>query len=325
MRTLLIEVDECPGFFIVPGHDRIAISRKGYVYDFKLKFCHFPRYGKNQYPSVSIAGYGKYLIHRLLAYTFLMPDNANIEEYHELIINHKNGIKHDHDIDNIEWCTYQENSIHAYATGLRDDNKPVLAKNLKTNEVQRFYSVNDCGRHFKVNQEKVHRYLQRKGSSEYPFKNFYELIYEGEEWRGLTADDIGKVVPGRPHPIVVVEGNRVIVFDSSESAGKHFKVSSYIIRKLLNEREKNGPIKVFNLHHYQDDIDNAEFISSSPVRNIPKRKPVPVKVINLDTNEETDWVSVAAFGHVMNVSKNTIQKSMVINDGRWRNYCIRYI
>jgi hypothetical protein len=325
MRTISEEVEECPGFFMVPGYERIAINRKGMVYDLRLKFCYFPKYSDGNYPYVFVQGIGTLAVHRLLAYTFLMPDNANIEEYHELVINHKNGIKHDNDLDNIEWCTYQENSIHAYSTGLRDDNRPVLAKDLRTKDTVRFYSLNECARHFNVNQEKVHRYLRRKGSSEYPFKNFYELIYEGEEWRGLTADDIGKVVPGRPNPILVVADNRVIIFDSSESAGKHFNMSSYKIRRLLNEREKNGPLKVFNLNKCQVDVDNAEFISSTPKRSIPKRKPIPIKVTNLDTGEETDWESVAAFGHVVGVSKNTIQKGMSANNGIWRNYMVCYV
>ena len=58
-----------------------------------------------------------HLVHRIIAKTFI-PNPQNKTE-----INHKNGIKTDNNINNLEWCTPSENKKHAWDNGLRSREK----------------------------------------------------------------------------------------------------------------------------------------------------------------------------------------------------------
>lgn len=62
----------------------------------------------NGYLTISFRPRTKFhLVHRLVAVAFLPGDN-------ELQVNHKNGIRNDNRVENLEWVTCSENHLHSY-------------------------------------------------------------------------------------------------------------------------------------------------------------------------------------------------------------------
>lgn len=82
--------------------------------------------GKRGYPVISIRKNGKFYlrtIHILLGRTFI-PNPNNLPT-----INHIDGNKLNYSIENLEWCSYKDNMLHARKMGLHvsDGDKQVSA------------------------------------------------------------------------------------------------------------------------------------------------------------------------------------------------------
>jgi hypothetical protein len=105
--------------------------------------------------------------HRVLAEYFIK------NTFDKAQVNHMNGIKDDNQIDNLEWVTQSENSIHSFANGLQKPTRPHMKKVIDMESKKIYDCISDAAREIGVSIGHLNLMLNGKKNNTFKLK-----IYE---------------------------------------------------------------------------------------------------------------------------------------------------
>lgn len=122
----------------------------------------------------------KLKIHRLLAITFI-PNPNNLPQ-----VNHKDGVKDNNALSNLEWCTPGENQKHAFSLGLKKGKKgsenpafiaPINQYDMDGNFIRQWPTLRDIMRETGFDKSAISRHCKgnRNYSHAYGFKWAFAL------------------------------------------------------------------------------------------------------------------------------------------------------
>lgn len=178
------ECVDMTGFFEIPGYSRYCINEAGVVFN-KITskvltgsinpdgYCH---YRLTDDLGVTLT-YGR---HRLLCMVFKY--DKRLSDGYSLVVNHKNGIKGDDRLPNLEWTTQLENIHHAGWAGLSDKCQPIAVRDIDTGNVKIYSSIVECARDLKVTKDFVNWRLKAGEERLFPERKQYRSAFKEGPW-----------------------------------------------------------------------------------------------------------------------------------------------
>lgn len=165
------EMEDCPNYFV---------SKEGEVFSSKLNKVINQSINTNGYRTVNLSVDGKrkrLLVHRLVALAFI-PNPEN-----KPVVNHIDCNRSNASVDNLEWVTYSENSIHMVNSYNSPGQIFTELFDKEGNFIDSFPSNSRCVNYIKKLPQ-VKKYMEGNETGPYPFE--FERDSEGNKVIKLT-------------------------------------------------------------------------------------------------------------------------------------------
>jgi len=224
-----------------------------------------PASDKDGYLMVNVKVDGKWTtkkVHRLTAQTFI-PNPDSLAE-----INHKNCVRDDNRVSNLEWCTHSYNSRYREKHGVSQTEAaghPLFAINLKTLEILHFRAQMEAGRSLGIGVGNINNVIKgkKKQTGGYWFKE--------DDGNGIEIDNdkLNDIADGIPFTggifAVNLNTSEVSRFKSQIEASRMLGIYQGSISNVIK-----GKRKPTNGYWFVNDDGNAVDVVKSKLHDIGK-------------------------------------------------------
>lgn len=286
---------------IESGH--VFVSNKG-------RICR--KNGSFFYGSITSQGYlrcdiqdREYRMHRLVAAAFLeRPLHLESTSYDELVVNHLDGDKTNNVAENLEWCTHQENSIHAVEVLGVGAMRPVVQYDLHGKRLDEFRSLTEAAAAIYGYASNICECCRRNIKSAY-----------GYIWRYLE-DELGDFSTDRLVTAVVQynrQGKRLEEFPSIKRASEASGAFSSSISACCSGRNKTAGGYIWR--YANDELGTIS----------PYRKGSPVVQYDLQGQKRAEFGSIKEASDVTGVCDSNISACCLGNYHTAGGFIWRYM
>lgn len=295
-----------PGFRIVPGLTRYAVSENGDVVStFSGKQLASRSIGPYGYPMTSCydpdkSRYRQVCTHILVGRAWC---KNNFPEQ-KIVLNHKDGVKTNIHRSNLEWATCKSNVGHAVETGLTSDNKRCFVYDLVTDTKTEFLSITNATKVFwsgKGNapaKKWLHgRFVPRV------YKDRYVIIEDGEDVVDVVreARETKDIRITGPYQALNIETMEVLESATSRELGEKCGLPKSVVEHGL----KLPPATAYKgfLFRQKSDEEWPTHITSRKVKTSRK-----LKLVCKKTGKTHTYPSISQATDFLKCDKTTISR-----------------
>lgn len=278
--------------------------------------------------------------HKLIATTF--HKNTYIKGYQ---VNHKNKVRDDNRLENLEWMTVGDNNRHRSLNEKdnrkickdRGSPKSVIQMTLNEEYIATFASAHDAARILNLDQGNISYCClgkrKKHGSFKFKFKE-ENIIIENEIWKQLSLNN--KIIEVSNLGRVKSLYNRISYGQTTDSGYKTVKFNKvlYKVHRLVAKAFiiNPDPINKKFVNHIDENRSNNAVINlewstrSENAQHSLYKIEHPIESINIKTGEILQFKSCSEAGRILGISKGSICKSAKKNsDGKKCGFKFRYL
>ncbi len=304
------------GYFQIPSFPNYVINETGSVIN-KLS-------GQPLVGSRNEAGYVHYRLtvggkaltmgrHRLMGITFKHPGVPVAD----LVVNHKNGIKGDDWLDNLEWTTQKRNIEHAGEIGISPKCIPIEVRCVDTGAVTSYPSFIEYARESGLSKDAIAWRLSIGPTRVFPERKQYRKKHSDEDW-DIPADvEKALLLTPQTRPMLLkhLPSGEVKLFHQASMLAAFLGISPSTLTGALKRMQQPILPGLYLIKSYDD--PNPWRDVQDPYLDLELNTDTRVvHVFNPETGEERIFESCKHCADAMGVKTSTLNERLKKRSGK---------